>query len=912
MRKGSDSHMIILKANVEIKTVFLKMLKTMGEEINWIEIFVINNNDIILAGKVRSLFFNFESRRASSTIVELPINRDKIEEIPQDILLKNALNMMVYAFGKWGAIKGIKVDMDYDELNRLLNNILDEIDIESRLTRNNFRFYKDGVQITYEEVIQIILNKLKPKGEEGGETEPEEIDDLNEEKDAEKIQKDETNEFKIGLWHNVNWISGNFSFEKAELTESDKLKLRLGNNFYVVNYKCPECNEKLQMVVYPVGKEFRIETDKEAVYMSRAYTCNTCLGFYTPWPEKLLIEGDVFYLTFEDDRKAYEDYFELLGSQGERTSNFNFNEFESQYHKKIQKNPLKLEGVFRNITSMTEDEIVELKEKMDSGFYPEESVEKYYKKVDKELKRKKYKNSKKKENKSSSDGPANTLEKKHESEDAKKKRTQHAQKSNKDELKKDYSIEAEQRERAENEHLKIQVVEAIIKGDDDIFLRAAEKLSTKQLGDLKPQIQSEQSIDEKKKKDYIDKIDRVRSMKKEKELIEKVAQAKVKQYAEILPVIEEIKREDCSEDVKKSILRSIMELLKKRGEKELEEIISHIPEKISRKQYNQFKEKIEQYKEMDISPYKKRLDESLDALEKQEITAIVKRANTADRKSLFDTYEKLKEKNFEERNAKPFLEKIYDKIYIIDEDTIKKICPEPADITFDEGLEMYEKISSGDFLPELKENVLEMLDKRLKKIKMDECEQLVIKLCKDIKSIIEDGSRVYFYEVRKMVKEDPDDAESIIIHNALNTYAVGRGKYEYPILICDTSQFSNGAAGFVLTPDQIFYRSLINIDVINVMDIENIFVGNGLFGKGIYINKKNTGKVKISNSLKSNNLESFAKVLDGFISYLKEKPESRKVSYLTKEKHTVKCCYRCGYVYKGGNVCPKCGGKFNE
>lgn len=136
------------------------------------------------------------------------------------------------------------------------------------------------------------------------------------------------------MWHNVKWDSGKDTFKKVELTPEEREKLRLGNNFYPVNYVCPDCGDKLFMVVYPTGKEFRIETDESPVYMARGYTCGECHHFYTPKPHKLLVEGDVYHLNFEEDKVAYEDYLELLGRQGERTSNSNFNFYELEYNKK--------------------------------------------------------------------------------------------------------------------------------------------------------------------------------------------------------------------------------------------------------------------------------------------------------------------------------------------------------------------------------------------------------------------------------------------------------------------------------------------------------------------------------------------------------------------------------------------------
>ena len=76
--------------------------------------------------------------------------------------------------------------------------------------------------------------------------------------------------------------------------------------------------------------------------------------------------------------------------------------------------------------------------------------------------------------------------------------------------------------------------------------------------------------------------------------------------------------------------------------------------------------------------------------------------------------------------------------------------------------------------------------------------------------------------------------------------------------------------------------------------------------------QKNGTKTKIPCVVDSRELTAFAKVLDDFVKYLQEKPDSRNVSYLAQEKHDTICCFRCGYVYKGGMECPKCGYKNNE
>ncbi len=81
------------------------------------------------------------------------------------------------------------------------------------------------------------------------------------------------------------------------------------------------------MGVYPAGKEILIETDEGRVFMARAYACNVCNKFYTPCPKKLIQEGDVYGLKFDEDRTAFEDYLDVLGRGAERTSNSNSTHF---------------------------------------------------------------------------------------------------------------------------------------------------------------------------------------------------------------------------------------------------------------------------------------------------------------------------------------------------------------------------------------------------------------------------------------------------------------------------------------------------------------------------------------------------------------------------------------------------------
>ena len=218
-------------------------------------VFVINNNNLILVGSDSVWLFDFGNKMLVCNPYEMQLKEENTLLITENEnqLLKNVLSMTLYAFGKWGGIKGLTVEKDYPELNELFASFLNEIHVEPVLTEDSLRFYKNEVQITYEDVIQNVLDKKLQD-----EAERENKDDGNE-----HAAKEVNSKYDKGLWHKIIWKSEYDSFLKEKMDKSDKLKTRMGNNFYMVSYKCPDCGEKLFMVVYPEGKEYLIETDEK-------------------------------------------------------------------------------------------------------------------------------------------------------------------------------------------------------------------------------------------------------------------------------------------------------------------------------------------------------------------------------------------------------------------------------------------------------------------------------------------------------------------------------------------------------------------------------------------------------------------------------------------------------------------------
>lgn len=888
--------MILLKANEELRKVFQYLINAVSSNVIWDGIFAVSYNQLILPGTVRSLVFDYDHKKAYSNIIELDIKEEDTIKITDNEMLSNALNMTLYTFGKWKLIKGLKVDKDYAQLNNMFGLILKDVAIEPSCREDNFRFYKDNIQISYEDVIQLIINHTIKEDKE-------EEEDNKEKEDSSNREKEEENEYKLGLWHNIKWLTKQYTFPKSIRTAEDEKKSRIGNNFYMIDYQCPNCSQKLYIVLYPVDHEFRIETDEGGVYLARAYACNTCNCFYTPRPGKLLGEGDIYELIFEEDRQAYEDYMELLGKSGGRDANYKFNEYETERSKKEETESLEEE--IDNLDDMQEEEIEALKEKMEEGFYDQKEVDKYYDKVENYQKKRKQKKEKQKRkdknNKKDNTNNISGLSKE------KKQKEKHSSKDSNNYK----GLESNTKENTIIKETNREQIHQKQKEKYDSYMNDLEQLSIPDLHSLHSELMSDSILTEEEKKDYAGQVQKVLYKAEEKQLMENMKSYKSKSYHQLQDIIKQVNKRNYPEKTKKELLKRLKEALITRGKMEIERLFDTSPMQMDKVKFQLLQDKLNEYKEIDITPYRERLEEKRNMAEKQEISNIVNQAGKKNRNSLLKLGEQLKEQGFQQENLAPYLDEIQDQIYELDQKAIDAILPDLLDMSFEEGMKAYKKISEGVFLPELKINTLEMLSKRLTRMKEDESRQLVRKLKRSINGCMKWTERLYYYQYGNETEKEPAK-ELLIKEKALNTYASERNPYEYPIMVCDASKRNTGKAGFVLTPDHLFYNSLAQNGKIKVEQIEKVETYHNVIGKNVYLMLENGEKIKLPNAVPAKEMELFVRVMDEFIKYLQEKPESRNISYLSKEKHEKKCCLRCGFVYMKGDICPKCGSKFNK
>ncbi len=897
--------MIVLQASDALKAVFEKTIQVMGQNVAWDKTFGFNNNTLILPGSLKSLLFSFDNRKVIGTVLEEGLNAE-VKPMPEGRLLENAVNMVLYAFGKWGQIKGLTVEKNYSQLNALMNGILREVDVEAQIGQENCRFYKEGVRITYEEVIELILEYLEPQA-------PAE-DGQEQEESAAAASGGWREQVRLGLWHKLVWQAGNSDFTKQEISRQQRQQSRIGQEFYMTGYLCPECHSPLHMTVYPEDREFTVETNIGRVILSRVYACSTCKCFYTPQPDRMLMDGSILKMDFEGDENAYQDYLELLGRNGEKTSNSHLNRFENSTVNRENgavPDAEQLSQMFEHIDEIPDIELFNTVDKMDSGFYPDVQTEKYIKAAEQEMARRQM------ERNIPPDGyrtrfsgkTGNDVKRKIQpADDANKKVGQQSAGTGDDH---GSAASANQ----DDGHLS-RAIRYAQEQDMDAFAQQLELLEADGLKRLMSVLEERKAQDTEKKGNWTEYAARARAkllQHQQKELLKIAFDAKKRGYPEMKQAYDSIMQKDCPNDTKSSVLASLDKWMKERAKNDLDIYMENMPDPIGRKQYLRYRQIFEEYGN-DAQPYIEKLDLKRDVIEQSELNAFIRKNNRQlkNRTALLELADAVEKMDYEERNKQPFADQLRQKVYDLDLAAIEKICPHVQELEFDEGLKVHKRISEGNFLPELKEDILARIEKRLEAIKKDECSSLVSKLIRDTDWQDGDIEHMYMYDVRRMSNDACDDTDAIIFHNAIYNYASER-PYEYPLLVYDATKGENGKKGFLLTPDRLCYNTSTLSGSLKISEIKAFSIESGLFNKGIYVTNSNNHSIRIAGYNKAEKavLEDYLKKLNRFIKYLKEKPESRNLEYLVREKHDVKCCFRCGYVYREGDVCPKCGSRNN-
>ena len=881
--------MIVLKSTAQLRLVFNKLIKTLSVPIDWNGNFIVSGNFLILPGKERSVIFNYDTRRVTTNLSDDKLGRKSAEPIENDSQLVNIFNLVLYAFGKWGALKGITVEKDYKKINSLFAAVFGEFGVAADYTAQHCFWYKDGTRITYEDAIQLAIDS-----------------------EQQKVMDDEIAQEETGLWHSTVWKVEEEQFKFEKLPMSQRRKGRIGHNFYKVGYDCPHCNGKLYMASFSKKEKPVIDTVEGRVQLARAFFCTACVIFYTPLPDAGLEDEEVYCLDFDGDTTAGNDYMEMLGRLGTKEPNSEFNRYVDRV--KEDTDSKKKENL-NDIDKGISDDRRSLNG-IDKGIYDDDRD---LNGIDKGIR----------DDRRSLNGIDKGIR-------DDERDLNGIDKGIRDDRRSlngiDKGIRDDERD-----------LNGIDKGirDDEQDLNGIDK-------GIRDDRRSLNGID---KGIYGDAAQRLNSIEKsdneeyalDSSYDEAGAYTPKRLEKEINAGSSEVLRSEMNDESDRRFSGHNTEKDKKNSGIRLSRNMQNLFKKIfavTKIFANRKSDKDDNPEEKSFGAYSDdrwqseeigdnsqmyadahELDENSEynddteqtGAERQKAQELVEQSEKNTRSDLLSLIARIKDRHFKPKVEKEYVDKIQDEIAGLDKRRIDEACEGYLDYNGDELKELYDRIDNEDFLPEIKKNALYNISKRLWKIRNEEAELLVKRLKKALEENgVSDDKRLYFYPAREVLENREDRLLMNHFKCAKTSYAPDIEQFEYPIMMVDVTGKQNGRRGMLLTPDAIYYGNLYTYGRISVEDIEKIQVNTGFMSRHVAAYLVSGRRRRLADISDSKELEAYAKTLDDFAAYLKEKPFSRKEKYLVKQKHDVICCFRCGYVYKNMRECPKCGYKFNS
>ena len=929
--------MIVLKSTAELHLVFNKLIKTLSVPVEWNGNFVISGNFLILPGKERSVIFNYDTRRVTTNLSDDKLSRKVPEPIKEGSGLINIFNLVLYAFGKWGALKGITVEKDYKKINTLVGAVFGAYGVSADYTEQHCFWYKDGTRITYEDVIQLAI--------ESEHRQPESEEDIEEE---------------TGLWHSTTWKLDNQSFIFEKLPMAQRRKGRIGHNFYKVGYACPHCGEKLYMASFSGREKPVIDTVEGRVQLARAFFCPSCVIFYTPLPEAGLEDEEVYYLDFDGDKTAGNDYMEMLGRLGTREVNGDFNKYVDRVNDEGRTTTRQsLNGIDKGIS----DERRSLNG-IDKGIKDDRrslnGIDKGIKDdrrslngIDKGIKDDRRSLNGIDKGISDDRRSLNGIDKGI-SDD--RRSLNGIDKGIKDDRRSlngiDKGIKDDRRslngidKGIKDDRRSLNGIDkgisddrrslnGIDKGisDDRRSLNGIDKGIKDDRSDLngidKGTSDDRRSLNGVRKfDDENEQISDKVSGNPDKEDVFDIVHEKAAVMADIDGTGElHTYRKDASHVWCKDAIKSSRRKLRIRRLAVLFKSFS-IVKWFRRKGYGKASEE-----NSDKEPYRNaertsapgavtasdgkagcivREEAESAPAQRRKLDELLEKTGNATRKDIVDLLDKVKAGHFDKTVQMEYAGKLQENIAALDRRRIDEACKGYLDYNGEELEKLYSMIEEEEFLPEIKAAALDSVSGRLWKIRNEEAELLVKRIKKSLcENGVSENHALYFYPAMEILEGRADTHVKDHLECAVDSYAPGLGKYEYPVIMEDTTGKQNGKRGMFITPDAIYYGNFYTYGHIMAENIERIGSYTGFMGRYVIVYLDDGSKIRLSSVIAKDELEAYAMTLNDFVMYLKQKPFSRKEKYLAKESHDVICCFRCGYVYKNMKECPKCGYKFN-
>lgn len=818
--------MLVIHANQKQEEVFNKLIQEIDAQVVWNGRFVIMGDRLILEGFVRSLFFHFDIQKTEVQFIDQPTDEEEELEISEHPELEDLITMAVYAFGKWGAIKGVQAEQDISQLNQLFAEILGAYDLEIAFSEDKIEFYRLGMCITYEDVVETVLKfdgvkvvgqrlKLpvisgqdKAEKESGSQKTPAAAGRSSGGADADEVEK------RIEKYHARISVLDRLSQLQRKALERD-----IRNDHLLSEAQ----KEELYFPIHDFERQ-------KKMYAAQAVLGGASAGGRDPKAAAAQLEK----------------YYARIGV----------------IHRMSDLQKKTLERDIRNDQLLNEKE----KERL------QELVRAYEEQKNMETAR-----------------ASSAMETKASSDQAQASKSQPVPVTVRDP--KAVAVQIEKY------HARIGVLD---------------RLSSLQKKALVRDIRSDSLLSESEKETLLFPIQDFEYQKKMQEIDKELSDKSNKTYAHIQTMIKRAEQDELFEKTKQAVLERLYELHTQLGMQEVKMIMENAPQHVERDEFKQLMEQLAPYEDIDLGEYALRLKEMRETLEIKEISNLLMQSPKKDRRDYMELLRSIEEHDFAEENAAPYIERIMEWVSELDEAALKKMAANAGSMDYDTAASAYIAISRGSFLPKLKAGALSAVSKRLDEISLSDCRLLVRALEKVMSGAVKENPRHHFYPAEKILAKTAKPEDVRLIENAAAAYAEKRGRFEYPLLMVDTSKECSGRDGMLLTPQHLFYSTRMNGYQISIQSVKSIYVSQGLLkNKALIAEEANGVRHKLPYAVDAEEMKVWAKVLDKFVKYLQGRPGFHKLSSESLEDAGAVSCRRCGCVYHDSPVCPECGYKKN-
>ena len=876
--------MLVLNANREQEIFFNELLKITESQVVWDGNFVIMGDRLILEGYVRSLIFHFDIQKAEVDLIDLPDDEDNELEMDAYPGVPDLIALAVYAFESWGLLNGLDIKEDVSELNKRFNNILSAYHFTVTFDKDSIQFYKDGIPVTYEDVIEAaVTSEALPDAW----LKLPEFEYYNDQNDTPPVsQAAAASSFAQQSNHDSAASAGRNSQEVAERIEKyhsrigvlDRLsELQIKSLRRDISWDQLLTDQEKEELLYPVddyleqkaaeakggGKEADPSGRNSQEVAERIEKYHSRIGVLDRLSELQIkslrrdISWDQLLTDQEKEELLYpvDDYLEQKAAEakggGKEADPSGRNSQEvaeriEKYHSRIgvldRLSELQIKSLRRDISW---DQLLTDREK-EELLYP----------VDDYLEQK-------------AGGETGGVTNAPSPADARD--------------------EAAVAERIEKYHTRIGVLD---------------RLSSLQKKALRRDITYDRLLTDQEKEELLYPVNDFEYQEKMAVIDEALKDSANRNYAYIRRTMKLVVREDLADNIKTAVTDKLGELAAQYARQEVRAIMEQTPQYVERAGYQELMEQLAPYEEADLAPFQDRLRQMRESLEIKEISNLLAQSQKKTRKDFTDLLRQITEGNYAAESAAPYIENILDWVRDIDKDTLEKLVGNVPAMNFDQALSLYERIDRGSFLPDLKAAALERLSRRLQKIRMEECGKLAYILHKNLANVIKEYAGHHFCPLEKTVRPE----ELKILDNALSSYAKKRELFEYPIIVVDTSKEGNGQEGMLITPENLFYGTKGNGYKVPVRGIRSIQVSSGLLGHRLVMDTTGGVRYRLPYIVDTEELPAWAGVLGKFVRYLQNTSAPVKPLVRSADDQDVVSCRQCGCVYqKDMERCPECG-----